>query len=431
MGKLISFGEYNNLYKYIWIYLSIAFVFTFVFDYELIFDQLQNEPLKIPTSPFIFISFDYIGFIIISLIIKVIEKFIQKKQNVQYLTEEEKLIFNEIDIDEKYGLEKGDYFLYINLFFVVATDIFAQIIFQFKNTLMNYWMFEMLFFALFNSRFLKTKLYKHHICSFIFILSSCSIIKTIVIVLSFINNTNDVEIFKNRNWLIPLSIIVYFLFHIFRAYIYCNEKYYLEKKIISITNYILIYGIFGLIASSICAVISTFYSCGDNTIPELLKIVCSTKDKEDIYYFDNYIIYFRELASEFLELRIILIIIKTIIYYAYIYYIYVIYKKLSPIYNICLYRFNNLIIDILLLINDLFNNNIQYIDFIISIFNILILIFYISGSFVYLEFVELNFCNLNFYTRKNVNRRAHDELKISGDNYNADSSVSEGFFNDE
>ena len=128
MGKLISFGEYNNLYKYIWIYLSIAFVFTFVFDYELIFDQLQNEPLKIPTSSFVFISFDYIGFIIISLIIKVIEKFIQKKQNVQYLTEEEKLIFNEIDIDEKYGLEKGDYFLYINLFFVVATDIFAQII---------------------------------------------------------------------------------------------------------------------------------------------------------------------------------------------------------------------------------------------------------------------------------------------------------------
>ena len=118
MGKLISFGEYNNLYKYIWIYLSIAFVFTFVFDYELIFDQLQNEPLKIPTSPFVFISFDYIGFIIISLIIKVIEKFIQKKQNVQDLTEEEKLIFNEIDIDEKYGLEKGDYFLYINLFFL-------------------------------------------------------------------------------------------------------------------------------------------------------------------------------------------------------------------------------------------------------------------------------------------------------------------------
>ena len=68
MGKCISLGEYNKLYKYIWIYLTIKFVVLFVFDYRLVFEQLPNEPFKLPSSPFISLSFLYITFIIISFI---------------------------------------------------------------------------------------------------------------------------------------------------------------------------------------------------------------------------------------------------------------------------------------------------------------------------------------------------------------------------
>ena len=52
MGKLISLGEYNKLYNYIWIYLILQFIGLFVFDYTLVFDQLQYEALKIPINPF-------------------------------------------------------------------------------------------------------------------------------------------------------------------------------------------------------------------------------------------------------------------------------------------------------------------------------------------------------------------------------------------
>ena len=270
----------------------------------------------------------------------------------------------------------------------------------------------MLFFEIFNSRFLKTKIYQHHIFSLIFILSSCSIIKTIVIILSFVNNINDTKIFDNSKWLIPLAIIVYFFFQIFRAFTYCYEKYYLEKRIISITNYILIYGIFGLITCSICGIISTFVPCGDNTIPDLSKIVCSMKDDEEKYYFDSYIIYFQNLLSDFFGLRLILVILKSVLLYGVTYYCYVIFKKLSPIYYICMYRLNNLIIDILLFINDSINKNIKKIDSSITILEILIFIFYISGSAVYLEFVELNFSYLNFNTMRNIRRRSDTEFKI-------------------
>ena len=106
MGKLISLGEYNKLYNYIWIYLILQFIGLFVFDYTLVFDQLQYEALKIPINPFISISFNFLFYIIISLVIIKLQNFYQNKQPIQNLTKEEKLIFNEMDIIQQYGLEQ-------------------------------------------------------------------------------------------------------------------------------------------------------------------------------------------------------------------------------------------------------------------------------------------------------------------------------------
>ena len=283
------------------------------------------------------------------------------------------------------------------------------------------------FFELLNSKILKTKIYKHHIVSFIFILSSCSIIKTIDIILSFANNKPKVDIFENREWLIPLGVIVYLLFQVLKAYIFCNEKYYLEKRVISISGYLLCYGLFGIISTFICLIISTYVPCGDNTIPQLSKIICSFEDNEEIYYFDSYILYFKELISENFGYRLILIISESILYYASNYYIYVIYKKLSPIYHICMKRLGFLILDILVFINDIKNKDeYEHIDLILSILNIILLFFYLFGSSVYLEFIELNFCNLNFNTRRKIRERAYGELGISlGDTSVNSESISE------
>ena len=423
MGKYISLGEYNKLYKYIWIYLAIRLVTQIVLDYGFIFDQLKIDAMNIPYSPLISIQFYYIGFIIFSLILLALEKFYKNKEPNQDPSEA-KLIFNKQDIEVEFGFANKDYYIFVIIFFTVIIDISDEIFGKFQCSILDYWMFEMFFFEKFISKFLRTKIYRHHIFSLIFILSSCSLILTINIIISFANNTEDVQIFNNRKWLIPLGIIVYLLSQIFRAYTYCYEKYFLEKKVISITNFLLVYGIFGIIASVLCATISTFVPCGDNTLPELSKIICNFKDDNETYYFDSYIIHFKSFASEYFGVKITLKIITSILFYASNYYVIVIYKKLSPIYHICMKKLNSLIINILFFMNNLINDKIGRIDITKSILDILILIFYILGSIVYLEFIELNFWNLNFYTKRKIKERSNTETSICLDEISENSELS-------
>ena len=411
MGKYFSFGEYNKLYKYIWIYLIIRFISQFIFDYELIFDQLYYKPIILPYGPFIYLQLNYITFIIISLVLKLIEKRERKKSNPYKLLIRQQ--HKNVDI---FGVRKKDYFLCVNLFFVVVIDIFDEISIQFQCNLLNYWMFEMFFFEIFNIKILKTNIYRHHVFALIFILSSCSIIKTISIIFNFLNETQSVSIFDGRKWLIYVAVIFYLLLHLSSAYIYCNEKYYLNKNYILIHQYLLLYGIFGFISTSICVLSSSYIPCGDNTLPELSKIICKYDENEKKYYFDNYSLYFKELSSSYLGLRIPLLIFQSILYYASNYYIYVIYKVLSPIFHICMKRLNYIILDSLAFINDLVNNKIKGLGITLSILNIIILIFYVLGSIVYLEFIELHFCGLDFYLNRNIKDRSNTENLISLDN---------------
>ena len=195
MGKFISFGDYNKLYKYIWIYLIIRFIPLFVIEKKLIFVQFQSEVLEIPARPFISLQIYYVGFLIISFILKAIKKFRGKKQDVKVIFQE-KLIYNKLDISTEFSIGKRDYYFFINLFLVVSMEIFMEVVYSFKCQILNYWMFEMLFLEFFNSKFLNTKIYKHHIFSLIFILSSFSLINIIIIVLNFSYNTKEVESFN-------------------------------------------------------------------------------------------------------------------------------------------------------------------------------------------------------------------------------------------
>ena len=55
----------------------------------------------------------------------------------------------------------------------------------------------------------------------------------------------------------------------------------------------LIYGIIGLITTSICALITTFVPCGEeDTIPELSKKVCELSDNNTYYFIDSIFLYF-------------------------------------------------------------------------------------------------------------------------------------------
>ena len=356
MGKYISLGEYNKLYKYIWIYLILRFILTYIFYNGLIFDQFdKNDILILPDHPLITPQNDYIGFIIIPLIIKVIKKFLKKKKSNANLNDD-KLIYNELDIEIEYGVKENDIFLFVNIFFLVIRDMLEQILPKFGTTMFTYWMFEMLYYELFHSRLFKTKIYRHHIFSFIFILTSTCILKSVNIIINFANDTDTAKFFDDKKWLIPTSIIVFFLFRVFKTYTFSNVKYYFDKRVISITNFMFIYGIFGFFATIIGALISTFVRCGDNTLPGLSKKVCRySKNNNTEYYFDSYDMYHEKLSSKYYTARIFFLIIRSILNFASTYYIFVIYKKLSPVYYICMHRLNVLILNILWFINSLIN----------------------------------------------------------------------------
>jgi len=87
-----------------------------------------------------------------------------------------------------------------------------QILPKFGTTMFTYWMFEMLYYELFHSRLFKTKIYRHHIFSFIFILTSTCILKSVNIIINFANDTDTAKFFDDKKWLIPTSIIVFFYF---------------------------------------------------------------------------------------------------------------------------------------------------------------------------------------------------------------------------
>ena len=128
MGKYISLGEYNKLYKYIWSYLILRFLTTYIFSNNFIFDQFKVDSLKdFPDSYFITSQFNYLGFIVISPILIFISKFLNKKKVDEDFTEQ-KLIFNEQDINIEYGIQKTDTFWFINIFFLVLKDWIEELL---------------------------------------------------------------------------------------------------------------------------------------------------------------------------------------------------------------------------------------------------------------------------------------------------------------
>ena len=424
MGKYFSLGEYNNQYKYIWIYLIVRLVSLLIYDNELIVKQFQKDIFNLPYYPFISIQFEYLGFILIAIIIMLIQMIftchncVKKGTNGKY-----HLIYFKRD----FSVKKRDYFLFVNLFFVVVADMIEDILYKFDKidwSLLEYWMFEMLFFELFFCKIMKAKLYKHHIYSLIFILTSCSLIQTIIIILTFINGSENEELANNKTWMIPTGLIVFLLNYIFKAYVYCVEKYYLDKTSFPIVNYLFCYGVIGFITSIICAIISSYAPCGDTTLPEFSKKICNYNDDNDIYYFSCYKLYFKDLTSDYFGLRIILMIAQTGLYFFSNYYIYAIYKTLSPIYHICMKRLDYLFLNILAFIEDLISKKNDGINIYISILDILILIFYILGSLVYLEFVELNFCDLNYSLRRKITERSINDIKLSFQDYDINSDIS-------
>ena len=76
MASYISFGKYNNLYKYIWIYLIINIIYDYIFGNT--FPNLMKfsifETNNYPPNILIQQVFNYIGSFILSIFLFIYER---------------------------------------------------------------------------------------------------------------------------------------------------------------------------------------------------------------------------------------------------------------------------------------------------------------------------------------------------------------------
>ena len=213
MGTCIKFGDYNKNYKYI--------IFTCIFNYLTYFVTLgdlkeilisskiiDEENKSLPTHAGINDIFNYIGIIIISIIL---DKYKEKKSsnnkqnneiiNNKKISTEILLIHNDIkeEINKNISI--------LNLFFVLSYWIFIDHTTRIIQPLMifDYWMFELLFISFMTSILLKTKIYIHQKIGII-INSLSGLILGIIIFINSENEENNLN--KKYKWLIPISIII-------------------------------------------------------------------------------------------------------------------------------------------------------------------------------------------------------------------------------
>jgi len=123
----------------------------------------------------------------------------------------------------------------------------------------DYWMFELLFIFLISSKLFKIKIYSHQIVGIIINSLVCLVIE----IIRFLSlNPNSSPNFNSRyKWFIPISIIIYLLITNLTSYIYIKIKLYMDLEFIYPIKLLMLYGIIGLVFSSIACLIETLFKC--------------------------------------------------------------------------------------------------------------------------------------------------------------------------
>ena len=163
---------------------------------------------------------------------------------------------------------------------------------------LDFWMLEIFFMALINSKLFDMPIYKHKKLGIIINIFFCSLFKILSTVYRFIDDENP-KLYKFYHSLIPIGIIFYFLIILLRAYTFCKIKWLCDTKYILPSKILLLYNLFGTFLCFIASIIPNFIPCIEayniNDIDSFINIVCQVKENKDskILYYDNYSIYFK------------------------------------------------------------------------------------------------------------------------------------------
>ena len=296
------------------------------------------------------------------IILKIRSKRKNKSSDIENPNHEKKLLYN--DQVKKAAKGKWGYILLSGfIFLLVSISLTAS----FKiNT--NAWIWYILFASLFYYLIFKNKLYRHHYLSIVSII-------LLGLVIDLITGYIQKEIVDDT-----LLLFLKFLKQIFFALYNVIAKYVMEKKYVSVYEFSFYVGLFNLIVFLIFSIFDYYF----------LKW---TKFME---YFDNFDItqLFIILGIVFTQLGINITSLFTA-------------KNNSPCHVFIIFVFGQIAYYVY------FSGDFKLIIILITIFILVIILFL---SLIFNEIIEINFCKLSYNTKRNIMKRAEDDVIFKSDN---------------
>ena len=423
MSKYLHCGKWNKNNKYIFLTALFAFFTNWIYGYT--FNDSLNE-IKIfqilkdkKENNHIIINylFRYFGLILFSLALyeyelynrnKIFEK--NSKDNI-LKSSSLRLIYNNSEENTKNKIIISPLFILLIMIIMVLQEISEDIFYKSILRSLDFWMLELPLLSYLNSKYFKIKIYLHHTLVIYLNLIICGISKIIALIIFIYKGKEGsvIELYK-KNWgVIPLGIITYLIIMTSRAFALNEIKVLMEYKYISPIKLLIIYGIIGVIITTIIGTISTFIEC--NNINSFLEI-CKILDTNKVAYLENFKIWSIDIYKNNIIFELFFLLIGIITNFLYRLFYILIIKNLNTIHII----FSNLIYTSLLIwigAAKIFNEDNTQKNF--PVFKVIVNLIVIFGILLYLEMIELNFCNLNYNIKKAIIDRSIEDYELKSD----------------
>ena len=387
----------------------------------------ETEKIQIALSHHIIIRNIYrnFGILIISIILLYYEKYsLKSKRDEENAKNAGTELIYEDTLEE---LEKKSL---LNIIFVIILfnirDILNILYYQYDLDEFDIWTFDLLFFAYFNYKILKIKIYSHH--KFVLYLSiiACLISKMINLFAQILSDDYKFNTYNNHKFFYFIDIFSYLLIIALRTYTVTKIKEFIDFKYISSTKLLIIDGIIGIFINIIIMLIFSFNKCAsvddiDIHLCNVVDIVDNNSREES--YLENFFIYFKILNHSINVGRNNDVIIEvftsffgTLTYTFYIYFYILIIRNLGTVHTLfyhLIYAFSVRIIYLLISAINNSNENKETFNIGVSIANGILDFFSGFGIFVYCEVIELNFCNFQYNLRRNIIKRSEDDFELN------------------
>ena len=432
MGKYISFGKYNKLYKYIWIFIIIKIIIDYFFS-DTFPKQIQIDFFRtqyIPPNIIVDRLFYYLGSFIFTIFFTFYErKALNKKKSKEKEEQKEEedddinsinnnnnVNSNNIKVNKTiknlaliyYKVKLEDFELELKP--IIITSLISLFSFEIILIFMAlnwdgliYWVFDLFFIAYTNLLLFNIDIYEHKKCAIAFRLIVSTTFQ-ILASLEYIYNDKYNLFYKNHIFLIPIIIIVYLFLSLSRCYSLSRIKWLLDYKYIPISLFLRIYNFLGLCIMLSACLIANFVKCVNKDALHDIDLICLIKidnGNNTEYYFDNFLNYFQKIwhddkTTGINIIYVILFIIKLFLNALSLLYSLIIIKFLSPEYFLIAYDIYFFVFHVLSLINAIIcDENIR-----LKLFQLISEAGGLIGIMIYLELIGFKFCSLNRYLKK-------------------------------